>query len=103
MEDLAMHAKVKLNNVPYKRNADLITALMGGHIMAQSDATGWDKFVDNGDMRLLVTFGGNRTKRWLDVPTAKELGYNVVASSPYGLVGPKGLDTKGIKVVHDAF
>ena len=25
--------------------------------MAQSDATGWDKFVDGGQMRLLVTFG----------------------------------------------
>jgi len=103
MEELAMNAKVQFNNVPYKGNADLITALMGGHIMAQSDATGWDKFVDSGDMRLLVTFGENRTKRWPQVPTAKDLGYKVVASSPYGLVGPKGMDPKVMKVLHDAF
>jgi tripartite-type tricarboxylate transporter receptor subunit TctC len=30
-----------------------------------------------------------RTKRWPNVPTAKELGYNVVSNSPYGLVGPR--------------
>ena len=42
--------------------------------MAQSDATGWDQFVDAGKMRLLVTFGEQRTTRWPDVPTAQELG-----------------------------
>jgi tripartite-type tricarboxylate transporter receptor subunit TctC len=71
--------------------------------MAMSDATGWDKFVDGGQMRLLVTFGEQRTKRWPNVPTAKDLGYNVVSTSPYGLVGPKGMDPAVVKALHDAF
>lgn len=103
MEELAGNAKVQLNHIPYKGNADLQAALLGGHVMAQSDATGWDKFVDAGQMRLLVTFGEERTKRWPQVPTAKELGYNVVSSSPYGLVGPKGMDPAIVKTLHDAF
>ncbi len=103
MEELSENAKIKLNHVPFKGNADLQQALLGGHVMAQSDATGWDKFVDNGQMRLLVTFGEKRTKRWPDVPTAKDLGYNVVSSSPYGLVGPKGMDPAVVKTLHDAF
>jgi tripartite-type tricarboxylate transporter receptor subunit TctC len=37
------------------------------------------------------------------VPTAQELGYNVVATSPYGLVGPKGMDPAVVKALHDAF
>ena len=82
---------------------DSTQALMGGHVMAQSDATGWDKYVDGGQMRLLVTFGENRTKRWPTVPTAKELGYGVVSSSPYGIVGPKGMDPAVVKTLHDAF
>ena len=103
MEELAGNAKVELNHVPFKGNADLTQALLGGHVMAMSDATGWDKFVDGGQMRLLVTFGEQRTKRWPNVPTAKDLGYNVVSTSPYGLVGPKGMDPAVTKALHDAF
>jgi tripartite-type tricarboxylate transporter receptor subunit TctC len=89
MEELAANAKVQLTHVPFKGNADLQQALLGGHVMAQSDASGWDKFVDGGQMRLLVTFGEKRTKRWPTVPTAQELGYNVISTSPYGFVGPR--------------
>ena len=103
MEELAANAKVTLNHIPFKGNADLQSALLGGHVMAQSDATGWDKFVDSGQMRLLVTFGEKRTKRWPQVPTAQELGYGVVSTSPYGLVGPKGMDPAVVKTLHDAF
>ena len=103
MEEIAGNAKVELNHVPFKGNADLTQALLGGHVMAMSDATGWDKFVDNGQMRLLVTFGEQRTKRWPNIPTAKDLGYNVVSTSPYGLVGPKGMDPAVMKTLHDAF
>lgn len=103
MEELAENAKVKLNHVPFKGNADLQQALLGGHVSAQSDATGWDKYVDGGQMRLLLTFGEKRTQRWPEVPTAKELGYGVVSTSPYGLAGPKGMDPAVTKVLHDAF
>ncbi|WP_066339748.1 tripartite tricarboxylate transporter substrate binding protein [Azohydromonas lata] len=103
MEELAENAKVQLTHVPFKGNADLQQALLGGHVSAQSDATGWDKFVDGGQMRLLLTFGEQRTKRWPSVPTAKELGYNVVSASPYGIVGPKGMDPAVMKTLHDAF
>ena len=101
MEEMAYKAGVKLNHIPFKGNADSTQALMGGHVMAQSDATGWGKFVDAGTFRLLVTFGENRT-RW-GAPTAKELGYDVVSYSPYGIVGPRGMDPKVVKILHDAF
>lgn len=103
MEELAGNAKVQLTHVPFKGNADLQAALLGGHVMAQSDASGWDKYVDGGQMRLLVTFGEQRTQRWPEVPTAQELGYGVVSTSPYGLAGPKGMDPAVVKVLHDAF
>ncbi|HEX6361886.1 MAG TPA: tripartite tricarboxylate transporter substrate binding protein [Albitalea sp.] len=103
IEELSEAAKVKLTHVPFKGNADLMQALIGGHVMAASDASGWDKFVDAGQMRLLLTFGEQRTKRWPDVPTAKDLGYNVVSTSPYGIVGPKGMDPAVVKKLHDAF
>jgi tripartite-type tricarboxylate transporter receptor subunit TctC len=101
VEELASKAGVQLLHVPYKGSADATQALLGGHVMAGSDATGWGKFVDQGAFRLLVTFGEQRT-RW-GAPTAKELGYDLVSYSPYGIAGPKGMDPKVVKIIHDAF
>lgn len=101
MEEVADKAGVQFLHVPFKGNADSTAALLGGHIMAQSDATGWGRHVDAGAFRLLVTFGEKRTK-W-DAPTAKEQGLDIVSYSPYGIVGPKGMDPKLVKTLHDAF
>ncbi len=101
MEELAIKTGVQMLHVPYKGNADSTQALMGGHVMAQSDATGWGRHVDAGAFRLLVTFGEKRTK-W-NAPTAQELGIDIVSYSPYGWVGPKGMDPKVQKFLHDAF
>ncbi len=101
MEEVAMKTGVRFLHVPFKGNADSTQALMAGHIMAQSDATGWGRHVDSGAFRLLVTFGEKRT-RW-DAPTAKELGIDVVSYSPYGIVGPKGMDAQVMRTLHDAF
>lgn len=103
MEDIAQRDGIQWVQVPFKGNADNMTALLGGHIQASADATGWGPHVDAGKMRLLVTWGSQRTKRWPDVPTLKELGYDIVSTSPYGIAGPKGLDPKAAKVLHDAF
>ena len=103
MEELANAANVKLNHVPYKGSAELQNALLGGHVMAASDATTWAKFVDAGQMRLLVTFGDQPTKSWPHVPTAKSLGFDVVSTSPYGIVGPKGMDPAIVNRLQEAF
>jgi len=101
IEELQMKTGVQMLHVPFKGNADSTQALLGGHVNAQSDATGWGRHVDAGAFRLLVTFGEKRTK-W-NAPTAKELGIDIVSYSPYGLVAPKGLDPKVQKFLHDAF
>jgi tripartite-type tricarboxylate transporter receptor subunit TctC len=101
MEEVGMKTGVQFLHVPFKGNADSTQALLGGHIMAQSDATGWGRHVDAGAFRLLVTFGEKRTK-W-NAPTARELGIDIVSYSPYGIVGPKGMDPKVTKALHDAF
>jgi tripartite-type tricarboxylate transporter receptor subunit TctC len=103
MEMIAQKAGVQFLHVPFKGNADSTQALMGGHIMAQSNATGWGRHVEAGTFRLLVTFGEKRTKRWNYAPTANELGYGIVSNSPYGIVGPRGMDPKLVKLLHDAF
>ena len=103
VEEFAQRAGIKLTHVPFKGNADNMQAVLGGHIMAASDATGWGPHVDAGKLRLLATYGSKRTKRWPNVPTLDELGYQTVSDSPFGVGGPKGVDPAIIKTLHDAF
>jgi tripartite-type tricarboxylate transporter receptor subunit TctC len=101
VEALGNKAGVQFLHVPFKGNADSTQAVMGGHVMAQSDATGWARYVEAGTFRLLVTFGEQRTK-W-NAPTARELGIDIVSYSPYGIVAPKGMDPRLTRQLHDAF
>jgi len=101
MEEVAAKAGVKLLHVPFKGYAEGAQALLGGHVMAHVDSTGWARFVDAGTMRLLATLGDKRT-RW-NAPTVSELGVDTVSNSPYGFVGPKGIPPQVVKTLHDAF
>ena len=103
MEDIAQREGIKWVQVPLKGFADANTALLGGHVDMQADSTGWAEQVNNGKMRLLVTWGAQRTRRWPQVPTLKELGYPIVSNSPFGIAGPKGMDPAAVKALHDAF
>jgi len=103
VEEFAQRAGIKLTNVPFKGNADNMQAVLGGHVMAASDATGWGPHVDAGKLRLLATYGSKRTKRWSSVPALDELGYQTVSDSPFGVCGPKGMDPAITAKIHDAF
>lgn len=103
MEQFSLAAGIKLTHVPFKGFAEGAQSLLGGHIMAHSDSTGWAPHVDAGKMRLLATYGSKRTKRWPQIPTLLDAGYNTVSDSPFGFGGPKGMDPKVVKILHDAF
>ncbi len=101
--EFASKAKIDVTHVPFKGSADGLQAVLGGHVMSHSDATGWAPQVEAGTMRLLATYGSKRTKRWPNVPTLNELGFDTVSDSPFGIGGPKGMDPAVVKRLHDAF
>lgn len=103
MEEFAQRAGIKLAHIPYKGNADATAALLGGHVMSLSDSTGWAPHVEAGKLRLLATYGSKRTKKWPNVPTLQDLGYDTVSDSPFGIGGPKGMDPALVKRLQDAF
>lgn len=101
MEDIARRDGLEWLHVPIRDGG--VNQLLGGHIHLHASSTQWGELMAAGRVRLLVTWGEKRTKRWPDVPTLKELGYDIVSVSPYGLAGPKGMDPKAVAVLHDAF
>ena len=103
MDELCGQRGLSYIHVPYKGTSEQMIAVSSGQIMAGINSNGFAPFVDSGRMRLLVTFAEQRSKRWPAVPTLKELGFGISASSPYGLAGPRGMPSSVVRKLHDAF
>ena len=104
MEELAALAGgIQFVHIPYKGGAESNTGLLGGHVDSVSDSSGWGPLVDAGKFRLLVTYGYQRSTRYPQVPTLKEVGYNMVSPGPIGLIGPKNMPKPIVAKLHDAF
>jgi tripartite-type tricarboxylate transporter receptor subunit TctC len=103
MEQLAKERGIKWTHVPFRGTSESANALLGGHINAVADASGWAPLVESGQLRLLVIWTDKRSKSWPNVPTLKESGIAMVSNSPFGLAGPKGMAPKLVKTLHDAF
>jgi len=103
MEQIARQQGIQWTHIPFKGSADTTNALLGGHIHAVADSTGWAPQVEAGKFRLLVTWGVGRTRNWPNVPTLRDIGIDMVSNSPFGIAGPKGIDPKIVAALHDAF
>jgi len=102
MEELASLAgNVPWVHVPLKGEAETNASLLGGHVEAIANS-GWAPLVDAGKFRVLALFGPQRVARFPQVPTVKELGYDVVWEGPVGFFGPKGIPKPIVKKLNDA-
>jgi len=102
-ELIAQELGIELLHVPYKGSSELNQALLGGHVMAGSDSTGFAPLVASGKLRVLNTWGEKRLPKFPEVPTLKELGVNIVQNSPFGFAAPRGTPAAVVKRLHDGF
>jgi tripartite-type tricarboxylate transporter receptor subunit TctC len=104
MEDVLSREGVSYIHVPYKGTADQMLAVASRTLMVGVNSTGFAPYVETGRLRLLAVFNAQRSKRWPQVPTMRELGYTeAVYTSPYGIGLPAGADPQVIRKLHDAF
>lgn len=103
MEGLASISGVKWVHAPHRQITDMVNGVVGGHVDIMASAISWAPLVESGKLRVLTILSAKRVKRWPDIPTAKEQGFDVNASSSYGIGGPKGMDPKIVKALHDTF
>lgn len=92
MEEFAAAAGIELNHIPYKGGAPALQDLLGGQIDALADSSSWAPHVKAGKLRLLATWGAQRTREFPDAPTLRDAGFDVVVDAPNGVGAPKGLD-----------
>ncbi|TCH99820.1 tripartite tricarboxylate transporter substrate binding protein [Roseococcus sp. SYP-B2431] len=103
MDRIAELEGIEWLHAPYRGGSELTSALLSGTIDAVATASHWSQLVLDGRFRLLNVWTPERIARYPDAPTLKELGYGIVATSPYGIAGPKGMDPGVVRQLHDAF
>jgi tripartite-type tricarboxylate transporter receptor subunit TctC len=102
MEELSAREKIELVHVPYRASNEAAVAVASGEVMSVADSSAWAPLVDGGQLRPICVWTAERSPRFPEVPTLRELGYDMVVTSPYGLSGPKGMDPGVVKILHDA-
>jgi len=97
-------ARVDLTIVPFTGGVESVTALLGGHIDASCQAVSEIiAHAQAGNARILVTLEEKRNPLFLEVPTAKEAGFDMTASVYHSIIGPKGLSPEIVSTLHDIF
>jgi tripartite-type tricarboxylate transporter receptor subunit TctC len=89
---ILLRANIDAIVVPFKGDADVSTALLGGQIVAASYGAGsWAQQVQNGAMRVIASFQEDRFSVAPEVPTLEEMGYGLTGTNIQFVYGPKGL------------
>jgi tripartite-type tricarboxylate transporter receptor subunit TctC len=102
MVQLGNEAGLNWTHIPFKGEADALTAVMGQHVQAAVGASGAIPYINNGDMRALATLGDERSAALPNVPTLKESGYDIVHTSAFGIIGPKGMPANVVAKIDEA-
>jgi putative tricarboxylic transport membrane protein len=91
--------------VSFDSGSEGITAVLGGHVDVVVTPPGsMMQFVTSKEMRVLAVAGDNRVGGALsEVPTWKEVGYDVAVSAWRGIVGPPGMTPEQIAFWQKAF
>ena len=93
---------LKMKLVPYEGGAPAVAAVLGGHADAFTGVAEAIPHIRDGSMRGLATYLSVRMPGLPDVPTLKELGYNVVVESRLSVYGPPGVPKETVKILQDA-
>ncbi len=104
IETAAAKLGIEVLHIPYKGGSDLIKALLARETMVTVDTAGTIyPHVIAGKARYLAQFNETRASYMRDVPTAKELGIDMVYTIGVGIAGPRGLPEAIVGRLHEAF
>jgi tripartite-type tricarboxylate transporter receptor subunit TctC len=96
-------AGISLKHVPYGGAGPALTAILGGHVdtLASGPAV-VIPHIKAGKLRPLAGWGDKRVAALPDVPTFKELGYDIEFYIWAGLFAPRGTPEPVMKVVRES-
>ena len=102
-EIFASAAGITMKHVPYNGAGPAVIALLGGHVDALATGLGTVlAHIKSGGLRALATSGDRRLAALPDVPTLKELGFDVEYYLQVGIVARKDTPAPALKVLREA-
>ena len=102
-ESFAQLADLKFQVVPYKGASQSQLDVVAGNIdFATPTVTSAAPQLQGGTVTALAHTGSERLPDYPDVPTFKDLGYDIVATNWFGLAGPAGLSDDIVQKVNRA-
>jgi len=100
---LEKQAGITFRHVPFKGGAETLTALIGAHVdVAISSPDEAFALIEAGKVRPLAHFSDTRSPMAPNVPTLKEVGYNIYVENMKGIMAPKGTPKPIIQKLHDS-
>ena len=92
-----------LNAVPFANPGERYTALLGGHVDAlYSPAGNIKSFVESNQMRPIVFFNKDRLSEFPQVPSSKELGYDITLPQRRAVIVKAGTEPEKLAALSDA-
>ena len=95
--------KLDFKFVPFEGGAPAAAAVIGGHVPAMAGGGGAIVHIKDGKMRGLVAFTSQKLTGLPDIPTARDLGIDIVVESQYALYGPPGMSRDVVKKLEETF
>jgi tripartite-type tricarboxylate transporter receptor subunit TctC len=103
MEMLSHSAGITLKHVPYSGAGPALTAILGGHMdMLASGPAVVIPHIKAGKLRPLAGWGAKRVASLPEVPTFKELGYDIEFYIWAGLFAPRGTADPVMKTIRES-
>ncbi len=104
MEGFAAAMGIEIKHIPTKGDAEAVTAILGGHVVAASGSlTPYKPHLESGKLKCLAQYGVERDKLFPQIPTFKEQGIDVVVDLWRWVVVPKGVPEERVKILAAAF
>ncbi len=100
-EEIAKQEGAQITHIPFKGSTESTAAVLGGHITVAGGDIG-ASLVESGQLRLLLILKSGKSAEYPDVPTAKDLGYNIFHNVIIAIITPKAVPDAIVKKLDDA-
>ncbi|OEY67613.1 Bug family tripartite tricarboxylate transporter substrate binding protein [Marinobacter sp. X15-166B] len=102
MEQVAEAAGVEIRHIPFEGHAQGQSAMLSGQVMGSYSLP---DLHNGGEVRPLVFLTKVKPNHpaYDNIPLSSEVGIDIAASYPMGIIAPKGTPKDRLKVIHDAF
>jgi tripartite-type tricarboxylate transporter receptor subunit TctC len=99
---IAKKEEIQWKHVPYPGGLPASAALLGGHVKVNFGAGSHMPFLESGQFRMLASYSPTRNPKYPDIPTLKELGYDLPDSRNFVIYAPKGVPEPVLKTLESA-